>query len=388
MNHELKILIKFILISFSFRTKMMVIVLAAGLATRLRPLSNRIPKPLIDISGKPLITRIIHAFKNAGLKDFLILTGYKANLIKNEIKKIKGINTFYANQEKQAGMADALLLCLEYLKEKNGYLSDFFLTASDILFSPNVIQLMQECHVSTNSDGILTLMESKNEFIARSHGNVKLSGINVIKIGNYSQILWNVADIIEKPEPHQILSDLYSLPLYIFTPGIYEPLKKVKPSLRGEKELQDAIKLMIRDNARIFGLKIIEELITPENIGKYHLTYLRDIQQMNFQFLSNIFVKTKRKNLPKIQKPALIEEKVKIGENVSLGPNVIVKKGAVIQNNCKISNSILYERSKINPSCEINGCIIDEKIKIPPNLHVNNKFLYMDEEGNLKSKDL
>ncbi|MHA1762390.1 MAG: sugar phosphate nucleotidyltransferase [Promethearchaeota archaeon] len=366
---------------------MMVIILAAGLATRLHPLSNRIPKPLIDIYGKPLITRIIHAFKSAGMMDFLILTGYKANLIKKEVNKINGINAFYVDQEKQVGMADALLICLEFLKEKNGYISDFFLTASDILFPPKIIQLMQECHVSTEYDGILALMESKNELITRSHGNVKISGTNVIKIGNDSKLLLNISDIIEKPEPHQILSDYYSLPLYIFTSSIHEPLKKVKPSSRGEKELQDAIKLLIKNNKRITGLKIIEELITPENIGKYHLTYLRDIRQMNFQFLSNNIIKSKGKNIPNVYDPVLIEEKVKIGENVSLGPYVIVKKGVQIKNNCKISHSILYENSVINPSCELNGCIIEEKVKIPPNLKISNKFMYVDEEGNLKTKD-
>ena len=100
------------------KSKTYVIILAAGNATRLRPLSNRVPKPLIDIFGKPIVIRIIESFKKAGFSDFCVLFGYKGELIKQEISKIEDINVEFIEQKELIGMADAILLCTTFLNSK------------------------------------------------------------------------------------------------------------------------------------------------------------------------------------------------------------------------------------------------------------------------------
>lgn len=61
-----------------------VIILAAGNAIRLRPISDKIPKPLININGKTLISRIISNFKEAGFNSFFIVIGYKKEMVKRK----------------------------------------------------------------------------------------------------------------------------------------------------------------------------------------------------------------------------------------------------------------------------------------------------------------
>ena len=92
-----------------------VIILAGGMATRLRPLSERIAKPLIDINGEPLIIRIIKSFKKAGFLNFLVLVGYKKDEIKEIIQKEEIETIHFVDQPDQIGMADALQLCLNFL---------------------------------------------------------------------------------------------------------------------------------------------------------------------------------------------------------------------------------------------------------------------------------
>ena len=65
---------------------MKIVILAGGKGSRLSDMTNLIPKPLISINGKPIITRIIEHYSNYGFKDFVIPVGYKAEMIKSYFK--------------------------------------------------------------------------------------------------------------------------------------------------------------------------------------------------------------------------------------------------------------------------------------------------------------
>ena len=61
---------------------MKVIILAGGLGTRLSEYTKTIPKPMVKIGGKPILVHIMRHYYYYGFKDFLILLGYKGNIIK------------------------------------------------------------------------------------------------------------------------------------------------------------------------------------------------------------------------------------------------------------------------------------------------------------------
>jgi NDP-sugar pyrophosphorylase family protein len=261
-----------------------VIILAAGKATRLRPLSDQIPKPLININGIPMITRIVSNFKQAGFSKFIVLVGYKQELIRAELLKIQDIELQIIEQVTQLGSADALLLCLDQFNDLKSSALSFFVTAADIIFFKNEINLMYSLYRNTKADIILSLMKSKDKDIARGHGNVKvLKNSDLTQDSNSSRGL-DIVDIIEKPRIDQILSDYYSLPLYIFNQTIIKNLSDVNISTRGEKEIQDAIKKSILNGYLVKGIKIIDPDLTNESVGRYHITYLSDIEKMNERF--------------------------------------------------------------------------------------------------------
>jgi NDP-sugar pyrophosphorylase family protein len=261
-----------------------VIILAAGKATRLRPLSDQVPKPLININGIPIITRIVSNFKQAGFSKFIVLVGYKQELIRAELLKIQNIELQIIEQVTQLGSADALLLCLDQFNDLKSSALSFFVTAADIIFFKNKINLMYSLYRNSKADIILSLMKSKDKDIARGHGNVKvLKNSDLTQDSNSSRGL-DIVDIIEKPRIDQILSDYYSLPLYIFNQTIIKNLSDVDISTRGEKEIQDAVKKSILNGYRVKGIKIIDPDLTNESVGRYHITYLSDIEKMNERF--------------------------------------------------------------------------------------------------------
>ena len=261
-----------------------VVILAAGKATRLQPFSSQIPKPLIKVNGISIITRIISNFKQAGFNKFIALVGYKQALVRAELLKIQDIELQIIEQVKQVGSADALSLCLDQFRDVKSPRLTFFVTAADIIFFKKEINLMFCLYLNSKADIILSLMKSKDKDIARGHGNVKiLKNSDLSKDSNVNSGL-DILDIIEKPKIEQILSDYYSLPFYIFNQSIIKNLTDINISIRGEKEIQDAIKKSIINGSRVKGIKIINHDVTSDYIGSYHITYLADIEKMNKRF--------------------------------------------------------------------------------------------------------
>ncbi|KOR32310.1 alcohol dehydrogenase [Achromatium sp. WMS3] len=89
-----------------------VVLMAGGLGTRLRPLTNECPKPLLKISEKPLLEIILENFIEYGFKNFFISVNYKSHMIKEHFGNGSkwGINIEYLEEQKALGTAGALSL--------------------------------------------------------------------------------------------------------------------------------------------------------------------------------------------------------------------------------------------------------------------------------------
>jgi len=74
---------------------MKAIILAGGRGKRLRPITDKIPKPLIPINNKPLIERTIKYLKKYGITEIIISSGYKSNLIEKFLKKKKNFGKIW-----------------------------------------------------------------------------------------------------------------------------------------------------------------------------------------------------------------------------------------------------------------------------------------------------
>ncbi|MBI5221649.1 MAG: nucleotidyltransferase family protein [Candidatus Magasanikbacteria bacterium] len=116
---------------------MKAIILAGGLGTRLRPLTDITPKPLLPIKGKPIIEHAILNFKKHGIKDIILSIGYKADTIKEYFGNGEkfGVNINYAVEDQPLGTGGALKLASAGVNETfvaiNGdNLADFDWTAA------------------------------------------------------------------------------------------------------------------------------------------------------------------------------------------------------------------------------------------------------------------
>ena len=100
---------------------MKAIILAGGRGKRLRPITDKIPKPLIPINKKPLIEWTIKYLKKYGVTEIIISSGYKSNLIEKFLKKKKnfGCEIIFSNEKTPLGTGGAIKRALRYIDEES-----------------------------------------------------------------------------------------------------------------------------------------------------------------------------------------------------------------------------------------------------------------------------
>lgn len=114
-----------------------VVVMAGGFGTRMKPLTNVIPKPLIPFNEKTMVEEIISRFEQHGCTDFILSVNYKADLIKYYLKEADlDVNLSYILEDKPMGTAGSLSLLTGKMNET------FFVTNCDILIDQDYAEIL------------------------------------------------------------------------------------------------------------------------------------------------------------------------------------------------------------------------------------------------------
>src|SRR5580765_1305200 len=112
---------------------MKAVILAAGKGTRMRDLTNEMPKPMLRVQGKPILEHIVTGIRSAGIRDIFIVTGFRAEVIESCFGDGSkwGANVRYGRQIVQDGTGKAPELAKDVMGS-----SPFLLTYGDILVKP------------------------------------------------------------------------------------------------------------------------------------------------------------------------------------------------------------------------------------------------------------
>ena len=166
---------------------MKAIILAGGKGERLRPLTNKTPKPLLPIKGKPIIEHAINNFKKHGIKDIILSIGYKADKIKEYFGDGSkfGVNIFYCIEDEPLGTGGAIKKAAENINET------FIAINGDNLADFNWTEIIQ-AHKRNNAKITLGLypVEDVTQFgIARLEGDKLLEFIEKPTVENIVGLL-------------------------------------------------------------------------------------------------------------------------------------------------------------------------------------------------------
>src|SRR5436305_3290686 len=141
-------------------------ILAGGFGTRLGALAQGLPKPMIPINGRPYLERVIDSFARRGLRDIVLLTGYRADVIKEHFGSGEkfGVSIMYSRETEPLGTGGAIREARALLGET------FVMTYGDVLR-----YFDYDRFVSAHDEPCLAV------YPRRTHGNVEIDGDRVIR---------------------------------------------------------------------------------------------------------------------------------------------------------------------------------------------------------------
>ncbi|MEY2543146.1 MAG: UDP-N-acetylglucosamine diphosphorylase / glucose-phosphate thymidylyltransferase [Verrucomicrobiota bacterium] len=215
------------------------VLLAAGRGRRMRELTADLPKPMIEVRGKPVLQHIVEGLRDAGVRRFLIIVGYRADAVQNffgDGARYK-IDIQYATQTTQDGTGRVVDLARNFVND-----SAFVLAYGDILVAPE------------NYKRIVDLADDVEALISVTRGEDVSKGGAV-----FLNEKMELVDLREKSKPGEPTSPWYNAGLYSFRPSIFEFTAKLKPSPRGEFELTDAIRDLAQSGKKVKALELTGE---------------------------------------------------------------------------------------------------------------------------------
>ncbi len=151
-----------------------VVLMVGGLGTRLRPLTENTPKPMLEVGGKPILETIVRRFVDSGFTNITMCLGYKSNVIQDYFRDggSFGANIDYIVEEKRMGTAGALTLLEKRLN------NPFFVMNGDLLTNIDFEEML-DFHVEHNSKATMCVREYDIEV---PYGVVNTINENIVSI--------------------------------------------------------------------------------------------------------------------------------------------------------------------------------------------------------------
>ncbi len=321
------------------------VILAAGVGTRMRPLTLRRPKPLVPVAGRPLIEHIIGGLVAGGFTDIGLVVGYMQDLIRERIGDGRrlGARVEYIVQETPTGTGGATLLAEEFVHGER-----FFLGWGDIMVPPKSYREIAEICERENADALLSV----------NYVDDPWEGAAV-----YISDDGHVERIVEKPSKGTATTNFNNAGLFVFGPELIDALETTPPSKeRGEVEVPSAIDAMLASGKRIRAYEIDGYW---SDVARPATALQISGEMIAAASLGGVIVHPDAR----VASAARLIGPVRIGAGArvdggTLGPNVTVMERATVGAGAKLTNACLYPGSSVGPRCELDWAIVEEGVQV------------------------
>ena len=335
-------------------------ILAAGEGTRMWPLTENRPKPLIPLANKPIIEHIMDSLVDAGIKNISILIGYEGRkIIEKYGYSYKDARIEYVYQKERRGTGDAALYAEKFSDE------EFLILNGDLYFRVDAIKKI----IDSGCNTLLSVFVEDAENYGAVKGNGYLEKI--------------------KEKERGLKNAWINGGIYFLDRSIFEYLHRVSPSSRGEIELTSALNMMAKEKKikieRYKGVWI--DIGKPWDLLRATELYLQGIHgKMEGNVEEGVVIRGNVKigKGTVVMRGTRIEGPVIIGENCKIGPNAYIRPNTIIGNNChigmsEVKASIIMNNSNVPHFNYVGDSIIGENCNLGAGTIVAN--LRLDEKN-------
>ena len=302
-------------------------IMAAGMGSRLEPLTLMMPKPLIPVMNMPLMDIILTQLSELGVKDVISNTYYLADQIIDRYKKNNlGINFNYIKETNLSGTAGGVKKCQHFFDEGE----DFIVISGDVLTNADIKKGI-EIHKKSNAIATIGIKQIPHEHV--SHFGVVVTDENGF-----------ITEFQEKPSVEEAKSNFINTGIYIFNYKIFDYIP--------ENIFYD------------FAKNVFPKLLEEKAINTFEVSeYWNDVgtisqYKQSIQDVFNGVCKIKHPQITETNLGTYVSGKTKIPETVRFVGNNVVGKNCKLGEYIKLENCIVLDNAEIKTGSELTDCII------------------------------
>jgi NDP-sugar pyrophosphorylase family protein len=309
---------------------MKAVLLAAGKGTRMQGLCDDLPKPLLPVANRPLLEHTLGQCADAGVDSALLVVGHRQEQVRETLgTRCAGVDLDYVVQENPKGTGQAAALGEEFAAGE-----PFLLMFGDIVTSgrhlPGIVRVYQSEHPAA----ALSVRYVPNP---ASGGAVYLEDERVVRI-------------VERPKPGETQTHHINAGIFVFPPEIFDLLRTVEVSPRGEYELTDAIRMLIEQGGTVRAFDLDGFWVNVTDPTAY--------------------LEAQRELLAEIDPPApdvppevRVEERVVIGQGCTLGacvvgPHVSIGSNCTLGAGAHVSDAVVMEDARLGAGAHVARAVV------------------------------
>lgn len=331
---------------------MQALILAGGEGTRLRPLTSTIPKPVVPLADRPLISYMIEWLRGHGVDDVILSCGFMADGVRAVLGdgSALGVRLRYLEEPHALGTGGALKFAEELLDER------FFMLNGDVL-----------------TDMDLTAQLRQHE---RTGARVTLALIRVEDPSAYGLVRRNpdcsVSEFLEKPGPEQIDDDLINAGAYVIEREVLDGMAPAGTNISIEREVFPGL---VEEG--LFGYAASGywlDIGTPQR----YLEATYDILEGNVETELGRRLNDARVALAegadvsgRVVAPALIGPGSSIGRGAIIGGRAVLGSGVSVGEGAQVESSVLLDDVSVGPGATVRSSIVGPRAVIGAQSHVD-----------------
>jgi glucose-1-phosphate thymidylyltransferase len=327
------------------------LILSGGRGTRLRPITYTSAKQLVPVANKPILFYGLEALAACGIREIGIVVGDTHQEIRDAVGDGSrfGVRVTYLPQEAPLGLAHAVLISERFMAGE-----PFVMYLGDNLVREPLQPVVDRfAHDRPAAQIFLARVKNPQQF-----GVAELDGDRVVRL-------------VEKPQKPP--SDLALVGVYMFDPSVFDAVKAIRPSARGELEITDAIQWLI-DGGKTVRPSVIsgwwkdtgklEDMLEANRIILDGLEPRVEGVVERSEVLGKVVIEAGAKVVEStIRGPAIIGRDATI-EQAYIGPFTSIGDGVVVRSS-EIEHSILLEGSSVTDiGARIESSLIGRNVTI------------------------
>jgi len=330
-------------------------ILAAGVGSRLDPLTRAIPKPMVPVVNRPVIEHIVLDLKKHGFTDILVNLHYLGDVIQQGLGDGArlGVRISYAPEDKLWGDAGSVKRSQAFFEDET-----FLVVGGDDISDIDLSGLMA-LHRDKNAASTIatTVVDDPSQF-----------GIVVTDEDG------RITRFLEKPKGGDVFSDTANTGVYVFEPDVFDLIPpdtfwgfghNVFPSLlaEGRPLYGFATTAYWKD---VGNLQVYRQTNFDALAGRVHLDIPLRQEETGVWWGENIEIDP----TVEIGSPVAIGSNVTIGAGTKIMENTIIADGCVIEPNVTLKDTILWAGARVSEGTHLERCVVGTNAQVQSNVAI------------------